>query len=151
MNQLTIQWKSLSRLEMIGAALTLIGSFLPWGWTDRVEGDGFLIINGIDIGSYGHHYDIENNGGMIIILLTLTVVLLAVQVLKIIRNPILWNLIISILLMTTSLCIFGRILMGYDQIRYGLIMVVVGSTFLLWMAVRKYRNSNEMKTLDNTV
>ena len=136
---------------MIGAALTLIGSFLPWGWTDGVEGDGFLIINGIDIGSCGGHYYIENNGGTIIILLTLTVVLLAIQVLKIIRNPILWNLIISILLMATSLNFVSRILFpwGHVQIRYGLIMVAVGSGILVCTAVRKYRNSKKMKTLDN--
>ena len=69
MDQFMSKWESLSELEIIGAACTLIGSFLPWGYVDGfvIKGTKFhLTHDGWSLGSV-YRYD---NGGVIIIILT---------------------------------------------------------------------------------
>jgi hypothetical protein len=143
-------WDNLSRFEIIGAALTIIGSFLPWDYTECTEGDGTYVTHGIVIDLTYLGIWFHDNGGMLIILLTFAIILLSIRTPRIITNPVLWNLIISILLLAVSLFLVIRIPLlwtGCVQIRFGLLMVVAGSVLLLWMAVRKYRNSNGMKAL----
>ena len=143
-------WDNLSRFEIIGAAFAVIGSFLPWGYTYLTQSDRPYVIYGIDVYldvwfEGVDRFPVADNGGMIIVVLTLAVVLLSTRAPRIIKNPVLWNLIISILLMTESLLSVRRIL-AHWEIRFGLLMIVAGSVLLLWMAVRKYRNSNRVKT-----
>jgi hypothetical protein len=145
------QWDNLSRLEIIGAAFAVIGSFLPWGYTYLTQSDRPYVIYGIDVYldvwfEGVDRFPVADHGGMIIVVLTLAVVLLSTRAPRIIKNPVLWNLIISILLMTETL-ISVRHILAHWEIRFGLLMVVAGSVLLLWMAVRKYRNSNGMKAL----
>ena len=150
-DQLIRHWNGLNGFEIIGTAFAVIGSFLPWGYTYLKEIDRPYVIYGIDVYLDVWFQGIDrfpgsDHGGMIIVVLTLAVVLLSTRAPRSIKNPVLWNLIISILLMTESLVSVRRIL-AHWEIRFGLIMVVAGSVLLLWMAVRKYRNSNGMKTL----
>jgi hypothetical protein len=105
--------KSLKTLEFVGATLTIVGSFLPWE-----IGGGFLgpVINGIrvDIANFKywvtgiHVFPIYDYGGVLIVFLTLLIILPVIRPLRFIKDPILWNLIVSASLMVSSLLFVGR-------------------------------------------
>lgn len=145
--------RSLKTLEFVGAILTVMGSFLPW------EGaGGFLgqVTNGIrvDFASFKfwvtgiHTFPVYDYGGVLVILLTSTIVFLAVRPSRFIRNPILWNLIISMALMVSSLLFVGRWSIHWYEygntveqptLMIGLFYVVLGSALLLWSAIMAYQ------------
>lgn len=145
--------KSLHLSELIGACLTMVGSFLPW---ERGGGFGGLVTNGIRVDSANfkywitgiHEFPVYDYGGVLVILLTAIFILLVLQPPRVIRNPILLNLIISSALMTSSLLFVGRWLIHrYEYgnpieqpvLMIGLVCVVLGSILLLWRAVMNYR------------
>jgi hypothetical protein len=138
--------------EWIGAACTIIGSFLPW----EIYGDFSYAINGIRIQipilkywiSGLHKLIFEDNGGVLIVLLTLIVVLLSLRPPRFVKKPIFWKLITSEFLMASSLFFVGRWLLRLLQARgamidIGLLLVVVGSVLLLWVSIVAYRQTNK--------
>ncbi len=149
--------KSLNFFEFVGVSLTVLGSFLPW----ESAGDPFSIVtNGvwIDIVKFKYwfrgiyEFPVYDYGGVLVILLTSVIVLLALQPPRFVKNPILLNLIISVLLMASSLFFVGRwfthflrdlYFIGGAAIQIGLISVMIGSALLLWKAILKYRQANK--------
>ncbi len=149
--------KSLSKLEFVGVTFTIVGSFLPWERTGDIIS---YVTPGIqvDIANFKYwsrgilRFPVDDNGGVLVILLTSVIVLLALRPPRFIKNPILWNLIISLLLMASSLFFVARWLahrfeelsvVGAATIEIGLISVVVGSAILLWSAISKHRQANK--------
>jgi len=147
--------KSLNTFDVLGATLTIAGSFLPWE-----RGGGFLglITNGIrvDVANFKywatgiHEFPVYDSGGVLVILLTSIFILLVLQPPRFIRNPNLWNLIISAVLMALSLFFAGRgLIHRYEDrssaepssLMIGIICVVLGSALLLWRAIMTYRQT----------
>jgi hypothetical protein len=145
--------KSLTAIDVLGATLAIVGSFLPWE-----RGGGFLglITNGVQVyitdfkywvrGIY--EFPVYDYGGVLVILLTLAFILLVLQPPKFIENPNLWNLIISAGLIASSLFFVGRGLIHlheYDStierpsLMFGLGCVVFGSILLFSRALITYR------------
>ena len=139
--------KSLHISELIGASLNLVGSFLPW---ERAGGFLGLVIYGIRVDfvnfkSWGVHvFPVHDYGGALVTLLTLAIVFLAVQRFSFIRNPILWKLIVSAVLVVSSLLFVGRWLIHWYEYRnmieqpslmMGLVCVLFGSAILFWEAL----------------
>jgi hypothetical protein len=143
--------KSLRILGLVGASLAIVGSFLPW------EQEGDLFSNrtyGVQLFPRLHDY-----GGALVVLLTMMIVLLTLKPPRFIRNPGLWNVIISALLMTASILFLARWLVhriesagsiGAASLEIGLISVVVGSALLLWAALVNYSQffKHRTKTAD---
>jgi hypothetical protein len=147
--------KSSNTLAILGATLTILGSFLPWE-----VGGGFLglVTHGlrVDIANFKywltgiHEFPVYDYGGVLVILLTSFVIVVLFQPPKFIRNPQLWNLIISAGLMVSSLFFVGRGLIhvynsgnSIEQptVKIGLIYVVLGSALLLWRAIMTYHSN----------
>jgi hypothetical protein len=145
--------KSSNILDVLGATLTIVGSFLPW---ERGGGILGLITNGIrvDVANFKHwvrgiyEFPIYDYGGVLVILLTTVFILLVLQPPKFIRNPNLWNLIISVVLMASSLFFVGRGLIHLHEygstieqptLMFGLVCVVFGSVLLFSRALITYR------------
>lgn len=145
--------KALHVSEFIGASLTIVGSFLPW---ERGGGFGGIVTSGIrvDITNFKywitgiHEFPVYDYGGAFVVLLTLVFILFVLQPPRFIQNPILWNLIISSILMTSSLLFVGRWwLHRYEfgnsieqpSLMIGLVCVLLGSALLLWMSIMNYR------------
>jgi hypothetical protein len=145
--------KSLKTLDAIGSALTIVGSFLPWE-----NGGGFAgyIINGVRVELVeiqfwvkGYQtFPVYDYGGVFVIVLTMAFVFLTLQPPRLIRDPILWNLVIAAALTVSSLFFVGRGVIHYYEDRnfaeprllmFGLVIVVLGSALLLWRAVIAYR------------
>jgi hypothetical protein len=145
--------KSLNTLDVLGAALTIAGSFLPWE-----RGGGFLglITKGIRIDVVNFKYwfrgiyefPVYDYGGVLVLLLTMVFFLLVLQPPRFIRNPNLWNLIISASLMASSLFFVGRGLIHLHEysstieqpsLMFGLVCVVFGSLLLFSSALIAYR------------
>ena len=146
--------RSLKILEFIGVTLTIVGSFLPW---ERAGGFLGSVTNGIrvDFANFKywltgiHEFPVYDYGGVLVILLTLGIVLLAVQPFRFIKNPNIWNLIVSAVLMVSSLFFVGRWLIHWYEfgntveqpsLMIGLIIVVLGSALLLWKALMTYQS-----------
>jgi hypothetical protein len=140
-------------LELLGVSLTFVGSFLPW---ENAGGFLGLVINGVrvDIANFKywvtgiHEFPVYDYGGMLIIFLTLVIILPALHPRSLIKDPILWNLIVSAILMASSLSFVGRWgLHRYQDagsaepptLLIGLICVVLGSALLLWSALMASR------------
>jgi len=132
--------KSLSTLRFIGVSLAVVGSFLPW----EVEGDF------VSYWKYGIQLFpvVRDYGGTLVVLLTSMIVLLSFYPPRFIKNPNLWNLVISVLLISASLFFIIRWLIhriesagiiGAATLEIGLIVVVLGSALLLWIAIIDYR------------
>ncbi len=151
--QIEKRMKSLKTLEFVGITLTIVGSFLPWECAGGFLG---VVTSGIrvDFASFKywftgiHVLPVYDYGGALVILLTSAIVLLAIQSSRFIKNPILWNLIISAILMVSSLSFVGRWLIHWYEygntveqpsLMIGLICVVLGSALLLWKALIAYR------------
>jgi len=152
--------KSLKPFEFVGATLTVVGSFLPWELAGGFLG---LAINGLRVDVAGfkywltgiHEFPVYDYGGVLVVLLTLVSVLLVIQPPTFIKNPVLWNLIISVGLMALSLFFVGRwVVHRYEErgsaepstVAIGLICVVLGSALLLWRAIMIYRQSTYRKS-----
>ena len=131
--------KSLRILGLVGASLAIVGSFLPW------EQEGDLFSNW----TYGVQLfpRLRDYGGVLVVLLTMMIVLLILRPPRFIRNPGLWNVVISALLMAASILFLARWLVhrlestgfiGAASLEIGLIGVVVGSALLLGAALVNY-------------
>jgi hypothetical protein len=139
----------LKTLEFIGASLTIVGSLFPWERAgDFLSYD--LIGVRVDFANFEywitgiHEFPVYDNSGLLVILLTSVIILLASQPPRFIRNPSLWKLIISALLMGSSLFIVSRWLfhryeygdvIGKPTLMLRLICIVLGSALLLWRAI----------------
>ena len=155
--------KSLRPREVFGAILTIVGIFLPW------ENSGGVVssdINGVKVylGSVKywvrgiHTFPVNDYGGVLIICLTLAIVFLALRCNRLIKNPILWKLVLSAALLASSLFFLGRgIIHAYEDLNFieprtlmfGFFFVVIGSVLLLWEAVKAYRETigNDKKSV----
>ena len=144
--------KSLKTLESIGAALTIVGSFLPW---ERAGGFLGSVTHGIRVDFVNfkywftgiHSFPVYDYGGVLVILLTLVIVLLTFQPPRFIKNPMLWDLMVSVVLMAVSMFYMLRWLMHWSEYRntieqptlmVGLLCVVLGSALLSWKAMMTY-------------
>ncbi len=119
-------------LFIVGTVLTLIGSFLPW----RREGDF------VSYWSYGIRIypSIKDNGGLLIVLLTIIVIMLVFRPPAFIEKPLIWNIVFSLILVFASVFHIGKLLIdranaigviGAPTIQIGLVMVSIGSILLL--------------------
>lgn len=119
-------------LFIVGTVLTLMGSFLPW----RREGDF------VSYWSYGIHIypSIKDNGGLLIVLLTIIVIMLVFWPPAFIEKPLIWNILFSLTLVFASVFHVGKLLIdranaigviGAPAIQIGLVMVSIGSILLL--------------------
>jgi hypothetical protein len=138
----------------LGASLTIVGSFLPWesagGFSDHdIYGFRVSPINFKYWVSGLHSLSVNDYGGGLVILLTMLIVLLALKPPKFVKNPFIWNLILSVVLMTICLFFVGRGLfhgivninsIEPPSIRPGLFSVVIGSVLLLWKALSIYKH-----------
>ena len=124
---------------IIGAALAFVGSFLPW----RREGDF------ISYWTYGIRFSpsIKDNGGFLIILLTLLVIILVFRPPDFIGKPSVWSILLSIALAADAVfrvceLVINRInvdgVVGAPVIQIGLVMVFIGSMFLLFSVILYY-------------
>jgi hypothetical protein len=95
-----------------------------------------------------HEFPVYDNGDMLVLLLTSAIILLALQPPGFIRNPSLWKLIISVLLMSSSIFFVTRWLIhryeygaapGKPTLIIGLFCIVLGSALLLWRAIVIHR------------
>jgi hypothetical protein len=152
--------KSSNTLDILGATLTILGSFLPWE-----NGGGFLglVIHGIRVDFANlkywltgiHEFPVYDYGGVLVVLLTLVIILVALHPPGFIKGPLLWKLIVSAILMASSLFFLGRGLIHQYEDRgsaepsslmIGLICVVLGSALLLWRSIMTYRQVAERKS-----
>ena len=127
---------------IIGAFLTLVGSFLPW----QIEGDA------ISYWTYGIRIYpfIKDSGGFLIVLLTLIVIMLIFWPPNFIEKPLIWSVILSLILVSVSAFHVGKWFIsranasgfiGAPSIQIGLVMVVIGSILLLLSTVIYYFRS----------
>ena len=134
--------KSMRFLATFGASIIIVGSFLPW----EREGDF------VSYWTYGIRLfpKISDYGGVLVLILTLFITLLAFKPPKFIRNPGVWILVISSLLMAVSLIFVTRWLIhhiesadliGASALGIGLVAVVVGAALVLWSALVNYHLS----------
>jgi hypothetical protein len=147
--------KILNILLFLGAPLTIIGSLFPW---ESAGGFSDYDIYGFQVSPLNfkywvsglHSFTIKDYGGGIVILLTLVIAFLAIKPPRFVKNPTIWNLILSVVLMTASLFFVGRGLyhgivninsIEPPSIRPGLFPVVIGSVLLLWRALSIYRHT----------
>jgi hypothetical protein len=147
--------KSIKTFEALGATLTIMGSFLPW---ENAGGFAGYNINGVRVDLAGFQswakgyqsFPVYDYGGVFVIVLTLAFVFLSLQPPRLIRNPILLNLVISVALLTSLLFFVGRgVVHEYEDrnfaeprlIMFGLVIVVIGSGLLLVRAIIAYRQT----------
>jgi hypothetical protein len=127
---------------IIGGVLTLVGSFLPW----QREGDL------ISYWTYGIRIfpSIKDNGGLVVVLLCLIVIMLIFQPPKLIEKPLSWGVVLSFVLVLDSFLhivkwVFNRAnaggVIGAPMIQIGLVMIFIGSILLLFSTVIYYLKS----------
>jgi hypothetical protein len=120
-------------LLIFGIILTLLGSFLPW----RREGDF------VSYWTYGIRVypTLKDNGGLLIVLLTLIMIILAFLRLTFVEKPLVWSILVSLVLVFDSAFHIGKLLIartsaagaiGAPTIQIGLVMVSIGSLLLLF-------------------
>ncbi len=123
----------------VGAVLTLMGSFLPW----EREGDFISYL------TYGIQFfpKTSDHGGVLVVLLTTAIVLLAFKPPRFVVNPRLWALVLASILMTTSIIFVLRWLIHYiasigflgaASMEVGLMGTTLGSALLLYSAILNY-------------
>jgi len=144
--------KFLKPIQMIGAGLTIVGSFLPWEISSGITG---YYIYGVKVvfssfkywGNGFQRFPVYDYGGVLIILLTLAIIFLPYLPSRIVRNPNLWNLILAVALLISSLIFLGRGIAHIFEwgnmsepptLMFGLYFILLGSVFLLWRAVIIY-------------
>ena len=129
-----------------GLVFTLIGSFLPW----QQEGDFISYL------TYGIRISpaIEDNGGILTILLSLIVFMLIFRPLKFIKRPFVWSVASGLLLVIASVFHVTQLLIsqinatgviGAPTIEVGLVLVFVGSVLLFFASLLLYHNSTHQK------
>lgn len=126
-------------LFIISSIFILIGSFLPW----RREGDFVSYwTRGIQI-----YPSVKDNGGLLLVLLTLLVIVLMFRPLQFLGSRSNWILLLAIIVVIDASFHMGKLLLdrrnaigfvGAPAIQIGLIMVVVGSLLLLVSAAMHY-------------
>jgi len=120
----------------------MIGSFLPW----QREGDF------VSYWTYGVQIypSVKDNGGLLILLLTSSVVLLTFWLPNYVDKADIWSIFIGLLLIFVSVFHIGKLLViradasgivGAPTIQLGLIMVFIGSILLLLSAVSNFKSS----------
>jgi hypothetical protein len=134
--------KNLRTIGTIGAALALLGSFLPW----EEEGDF------IPHWTYGIRLfpQPSDDGGLLIVLLTISIIILAFRPPRIVKSTERWILVLASLLMTASIIFVLRWLVhrvasagiiGAASLEIGLIAVAVGSSLLFLSSIINYRQA----------
>ncbi len=120
---------------IVGAILTIAGSWLPW-WCG-----GDLIwdcTKGIYI--WPKAYWFVDNGGLLIVFLSAATIGLVFRSPRFVRNPVIWAVACAAMLTLASIYQIGRWLVeraaaggviGAPVLRYGLVMVLLGSLVLL--------------------
>jgi hypothetical protein len=122
-----------------GTLLVIVGSFLPWE-----QGGDFL-----PYWTYGIRLSpfVEDNGGILSLLLVFAIWILTFRPPKMIEHPTLWTLAISVLLLASSIFFVFRWLahrfeagtaVGSPVIQIGLLSVITGSAFLFFSIRKKY-------------
>jgi len=131
-------------LLVCGAILTMTGSFLPW----QREGDFVSYL------TYGIHispFSFDDNGGLLIILLSVCVLICIFQPPKFIKKPLVWSIAFSFILVLLSAFQISKVLIsriqasgviGAPMIEVGLIMVSLGSTLILWASWSHYKKAS---------
>ena len=129
-------------MGMLGAALALLGSFLPWEWA------GDLIsypIYGIRLFPRLNDY-----GGSLVVLLTVVIVILSFRPPGFLKNAQRWLLVLTVILTIIAILFTLRWLsnriafafaVGAPSIGAGLISIVLGSVVLLISAFLDLRQS----------
>lgn len=123
-------------LFSVGLVLTIIGCFLPW----RIEGD-FLYF-----WTYGIRIfpAFEDNGGLLILLVSLILAILIYRPPIYVSNPMRWIIALSVILTFDSALQFiiwlftlskNWGIVGMPMIQVGLIMVLLGSITILITSV----------------
>ena len=127
-------------LLTIGLSLTVLGCFLPW-WQ---EGD-FVSYWKTGLRLFP---SIENNGGVLILLLCLILIVLTFYPLSFIERPKNWLLTFSVILTIDAIFQVVKIaiarlnmtgVFGAPLIQFGLPVVLVGSLFILVISILCYR------------
>jgi hypothetical protein len=134
----------------IGTILNILGSFLPWS----CEGD-FVWVCTKGIRIYAHWSPefktypwFEDNGGLVIILLSLVIVGLAARAPGFIKRPAVWSVVCAAILILASIYHIGRWILRGIEMRgvigapvptVGLGFVFLGSCILLIATFRHYR------------
>lgn len=139
--------KRLKTLSICGLALTSLGSFLPW----QREGDLISYLTyGIRIfPSYGIRIfpSIVDNGGLLIVSLSLIVGLLTFNPPRFIKKPLIWKIFFSMGLVIDAAINIVKILfvrarsggaIGASVIEHGLIMVSLGAIILFLTSLTVY-------------
>ena len=130
---------------LCGFVATLLGSFLPW----QREGDFVSYLTyGIRIFPV-----VEDNGGILIALLSLSVLMLILQPLKLIEKPLAWSIVSSLALVLVSTFHVIKLLIdrenaigviGAPTIEAGLVLVFIGSILLLFASLSHYINQRNI-------
>jgi hypothetical protein len=131
-------------LFLIGAVFTLVGSFVPW----QQQGDL------VSWWTYGIRIypSIEDNGGFLIVLMSIIVVMLIFHPPAFIEKPLLWSIVLSVALILDSVFHIGKLyisrgdvtmVVGAPTIQIGLIMVCIGSTLLLFTSMLSFFKSSQ--------
>jgi len=124
---------------MVGASLTIAGSFLPW-WQ---AGDF------VSYWTYGIQVSpsVQDNGGLLVVLLSSVLLMLIFRPFGFIEKPAAWAIPASAALVLASAFQVGRLLIertnasgviGAPSIEVGLLMVSAGSILLLVISVAHY-------------
>lgn len=126
-------------LFILGAVLTIGGSLLPW----RQEGDF------VSYWTYGFQIypSIKDNGGLLIVLISIIIIMLIFRPLYFIEKPIIWAIALGAALVVDSALHIGKLLIdriklsgvvGAPLPQVGLLMASIGSIILLITGVLHY-------------
>jgi hypothetical protein len=125
----------MKRLLLVGAILTIGGSFLPW----KQEGDFIPYTTpGIRIFPV-----MQDNGGMLILLLSIAAMVRAFWAFTFIYRSTVWNILVAAALVVDAAYQIGTLLvqsmnygsiLGAPSIQIGLIMVAIGAIIILAVA-----------------
>ena len=123
-------------LYIIGAALTIVGSFLPW----QREGDFVPYwIYGIRLRPY-----FKDNGGLLVVFLSTAMLGLALRSPRFVERSTIWGIMFGVVLVLASGYHIARWLVqrieadgviGAPALQIGLVMVLLGSLLLLSTAL----------------
>jgi hypothetical protein len=131
---------------IVGAILTITGSFLPW----QQAGDF------VSYWTYGIQVSpsIKDNGGLLIVLLSGIMLMLILRPTGFIEKPAAWAVPLNAALVLISAFQVGRLLIeranasgviGAPSIEIGLLMVSAGSILLLVASVKDFRKRSVEK------
>jgi hypothetical protein len=136
----------LRNLYIIGAILTILGSFLPWE-----QGGDFISYHtaGVQLyWGYSYSYWLKDNGGLLIVLLSLVTIGMILYPSRFIKNPTVWTIVSGVILVVVSVYHIGSWLVrriaageiiGAPTLEIGLVLVLTGSLILLGSAMFHHR------------